>query len=326
MTDSFISAKGAVLLFEEEETYATVVTPTRPIGIIESWNIDERKNVSTIYGQGSSTMLALCENEYDVTGSLTVTMQRPEILEYLIGAPVDAGSGPYTHTINAISEDIKSITLGIGLYDANAESMLIRQRIRGVRIKKCDFVCSENREIKLNIDWEGIEAVQDDTTMSAINMTENAFCAKTWKFKIDDAGGSPAHRATVTNATISFIRELAKATGNGDLVPLYKDVDKCAIKINGSEFFTNKNIYDDFKGSSSELGVSQTAKKIEIEITNGLTGTSLRSLVMTFDNCKKSDGFRISSPTGTSFVKTNFTYECFLTSIVATDNTENWNA
>lgn len=327
MTDKFISAKGCTLAFSEETEYGTAVTPTRPIGVIQNWSIDERRNVTQTYGQGSSSVIKLSDNEYDVTGSCSVTLQRIEIIEYLLGTPIDAGSGPYTHTISTISESVKSITLGYGMYDANSETMLLRQQIKGVRIKKIDIVCNENREVSLNIDWEGRECAHDDTSLVPVFMAnETIFSSKMWTFKISDAGGSPAHRTTVTNATVSINRDLAKGWGNGSVLPLFKDIDKCSLKVTGSEFFTDKTIYEDFMGSASGVGSTQTDKKIELEISNDGTTTALRKIVVVLDNCKKTDGFRINQPSSTSFIKTNFAYDGHLSSFVATDNTEDWNA
>lgn len=326
MTNKFISAKGAVLLFEEEAVYGTAeAAPSRAIGIIQSWSIDEKKGVEAKYSQGSSTLQALCSTDYDVTGSFSAVLQRAEILEYFIGTPTDAGEGPYTHTFDTIDEGVKSITLGIGLYDATSEAMLIRQRIAGVRIKKVEFVFGETATI-MNCDWEGITVSQDTTLLAYAGMDETVFCAKTWQFQIGDAKGATAHRDTVTNCTITMNRDVAKATGNGSQTPLFKDVDKFSVKISGSEFFATKGIYEDFQNSSSTVGTGQVDKKIYVYATNGGATTALRKIELTFDNCKKTDGFRISSPSSTSFVKVNFSYDGFLSSIVATDNTANWNA
>lgn len=327
MADKFISPKGCVLLFSEETTYGTAVTPARPIGIVKTWSVDEKKGVVQTYGNGSSTMQALSESEYDVSGSFGVALQRSDIIEYFLGAPTETGEGPFVHTITAVSEAVKSVTLGLGLYDANTATMLIRNQITGVRIKKFEIVCTENNEVMLNLDWEGQKVTHDTTSMAAAWMTgEKVFSAKSWTFKIAAAGGTTAQRKTVTNCTITMNRDVAKAWGNGDNVSLFKDVDKFTIKVTGSEFFTDKTVYEDFQGSASTVGLSQTAKKIELEISNGLSTTSLRKVNVILDNCIVSGGFKMSQPSTTSFVKTSFAYDGFLSSYAATDNTANWNA
>lgn len=310
----YIPKKGDVLLFGVEASYGMEAVPTRVIGIIDSFTPPTYdRAVSTGHGLGTAAPLYYKEEPQTYTGgSITVKLQRPEILEYVIGASSDsAGPSPYTHTIEA-DDSVASVTLGWAGIGSDGVAV-VREKYLGTVFNKATISSKKGDVLTLELGFECQRVVTDTTTLAySIMSSETPILFKGSSLSVE------GDVATLTEFSWTFTRKISVSTLLNSMLTAHKSADDWDASGSFSYVFTGLTELTKFHGQATgSLDAAAEEYAINFAITNGLLTTALRKLEINGTSAKLSD-FQYSMDDHRGG-KMNITYLTF--QLIATDNT-----
>ncbi len=315
---NFIPRKGDVLLYGVETTYGEAVTPTRVIGLIDDFIPPSySRSISTAPILGTTAPGYYKEDVADLTGgSIKFAVQRPEFLEYIVGAASDSEApGPFTHTVTP-ADNVGSVTLGFGRHD-NEGTLVVRFSYAGTVFNKLTLSADIGDVLHGTLGFESQTEVQDSTAI--------AFAQQTGETPIIFKGSSitlTSLIATPKNFSFEFNRKISKTNLLNSVIPACKTADEWSATAKVGYAFTEVTELNRYHGSTGTTDVEAPENPIVFVIDNGLETTSQRTLTINGTSAKISDftfgyGDHATGELGMVYKTLTMTY---------LDNTANWDA
>ena len=311
MTDEIYHGREVSILYDVETTAGTAVVPSREMFFSATATASETKNVVVKHGQGTAAP-KLAEGKYEVSGSISGSLQHAEILEYIIGTPSDAGSAPTTHTISSPSESVSPLTIQYGLDGTASQSATYA----GCYINNLEITAATDDVAQIKVDWVGMTVASAGSVVSAVVSTDNLFSMKEASLTIGSA------IACIENASFKFTRGAEVSHGIGSLTACALKSGNWEVEVSFTGKLINTTEYQRFLGGTSPD--ASTAATVVLKFDNGETGADEREITLTatgalyttFDTDYGTDKY-------TTFTGTLNASSC---SLEAKDNTANWDA
>jgi len=246
--------------------------------------------------------------------SMEYVLSNPWILTSVLDDPITTGLGPYTHTwssdpdTNSSIRDIKSLSLEIGFEGTSGN---VVRTITGVVSPSLALRMSLNEPIRVTQEliWgqDSVDTSLDNSIASETKFTPYTFVNASIELP------SSTEVATIQDFDLNLNTnaELLYELGDANSVDAYRKILEMTGKIN----LTVLN-----KTNIARVLAREELASMKVTITNGLTGTNEKSIVMTFAGV----GLSLHSNSGIEpgeLVLENVDFQCRSVSIVATNNT-----
>ena len=281
MAQTIASGALAYLNYGYETTYGTAVTAGRTFGHGLKGSVNAKNNMEKVYGLGSRNATVSVAKKFEGTNSVDFNLSHGSFFRAVLGAVADAGSAPYTHTYTE-ANTIPSMTMIAGA-ELGTNDMVYS--MTGCKVNSCTLTAAVNEVVKVKMDTM-FKSVSVITTGigSQVAPTEDIF---TFAQGTLSFGGSTV--AYVQNFELTINNSLELVWGLGDRTASAGVEKQREYNLKFTLMLSDiTNFMTIFLGDASTPYVPQTivpaVSTLVLTFTNGLTGASQRSIVVTLAN------------------------------------------
>ena len=126
------TSKHAYVLIGQEVTYGTGVAVTKDLGMIQSVDFKDSREITSAYSVSSRIAQQLVEGKWSFTGDIELYLQHGRPFEYIFGSVSHANSGAdYKHTFT-VGTTLPSFTMEDG-YNSTAD---VVNTYKGVKVNE----------------------------------------------------------------------------------------------------------------------------------------------------------------------------------------------
>ncbi len=242
-------------------------------------SLTRRNNVESVFGIGARNAQKLKEKQFEGAISVEFNLANPWFFRGVLGAaPTTAGGGPYTHTW-AESDTVVSMTLenNVSNEDKSVAALL------GCKINTCVITAAVGELAKVRLDILYSTESHDNTTAAIVSETFELFTFAHGTIEIPNG-------TTITdiqNVELTMNNNLEQVYGLGDRTPQNCSpknrayTARITIPFEDEETFLEDMLYGAAGGPVTSTSITETAT-MELTFSNGLTGTSTRTIVLLF--------------------------------------------
>ena len=162
--------------YAKEVTYGTEQTPSGWIGLCLDATVEENPNLEPVYHSNERGAVQILDGRWEYGGSLNFLPQDGKFTAFVLGTSTVSGTeSPYTHTVSR-TNSLPSMTL-----EYATEDISLVRRYTGVKLNRLSVAGSNDRALKITIDWLGQDcakyttktAVTPDTTTVPYRFSES---------------------------------------------------------------------------------------------------------------------------------------------------------
>lgn len=274
-----VIAVKAWLPYGDESTFGTKsssVNKTFGHGL-KITSLSRKNNPEKVFGLGNRDSKASAAKQFE--GDITVegVLSNPWWFYNGIGTKAVSGSDPYTHTF-ALADTLTSFSIGLDV-DTATETVT---HLLGCQINTWTITAAVNELAKFKLD---IQYVDEALTTSAINDVDETFDLFTFAHgSIDLPSGTTL--AEVQNVELTYTNNNERIFGLGSRTATELPAKNLDINATVNMAFQNATLLKTFYGTSSSTSPEDTdfteLATMVLTFTNGLGGSSERSITMTF--------------------------------------------
>lgn len=287
MVDASFHGRVGYLLSAKETTWNTAVTPSKDIGIVQTWTPNFSNSFIERYSPSANAAQQITSGEVDITGSCNLLFQHGRVLEYLIGSVSHALTGSDTRHTFTVADDLPSMTVEEGY---NSTGTDVVKRWAGVRMVSGTLDVSLGDVVKFDFNWLAGTMADSSTTQAAVISTLPLFrpVQATLTF---GAAGSEVTINDVQNFkfTVNNYGGSQKLYGLTSRLPTAAEANMRSIKFSFTAGFRNITAWERVLGSTSPLntGAEITASGLIMDINNGVTlGSGRRDIYIDLSGCQ----------------------------------------
>jgi len=256
------------LTYGKESSFGVKASsPTKWIGIVQSFSPEETNNIQKQYGLGSRNFQQARVGARTVSGSFEYLVQDLKMLEFALGSvsTTDNGDGTYTHTFTE-ANDLPSMTLQAGVLGS---PNFVRDYV-GCKVDKLAITAEKEEALVAEVDYLA-KFVEDGTTGTApVADTSSYFMF--YEGTVTVNGVQQAHveefELEITNGLTALFAV------NGENRPAVIQEGNREYALSMSFMFANSAQYDLWKNGT------------EFDVELKFVGQNGRELVITCNNCK----------------------------------------
>lgn len=267
MADEIAFNQHHALLIKKESVFGTAVTPTRDIGLIETFGIDDNNNTLPVEASGQRVAAELADGQYTAMLRCGMKYQHGRIFEYVFGGTTVHAetTSDWKHTF-AVGTSLPSMTLG---HSYNLSTDAVRT-FNGVKVGNLTVEYALGQPIR--IDWDG-EAKSVDNSSTALTAVISSL--KTLKsYHASLVYGTDDSESTVgklESARFNFRNQLVRVDGAGSRESAGICADTLLIDFEFTMAFDDITEYEHFLGGTSPAAGDITEKSLVFNANNGVT-------------------------------------------------------
>jgi len=309
---------SSYLQYGYETTFGTAASST-DIAFghgVKITTLTRRNNYEQVNTLGNRDVTCLVPGRFEGTLTTEFFFGNSYFLKGVLdGSPVDAGSGPYTHTYTP-SDTLPSITMENGIdLDTDHRALLL-----GGKITTCTMTFEQGAPARVSLDIpyvdETINTTLDGTPATETDDCPFFFAQATLEFPTSTTIDVPGTVEIVIDNTNEIIHGLGSRIGQQTLSKKRKYSIRCTVP-----FEKQSDFLDQFMGSTTgPITNPAEVATLKLTLTNGEAGTDLRSVVFSFANVKIDEESLAQEP-GEPIREEITLIARTLTDVVATDNT-----
>ena len=263
------------LLIRAQTNLTTPATPTRDIGLIETFNHEEQNNTEPIEASGSRVAVELADGQF--TGSIRCTMkyQHGRIFEYVFGGTTvhAVTSADIKHTF-AVGDSIKPFTTGHS-YNLTADRV---RTFAGCKIDELTVEYALGQPIKISWGAEFRTVANTTAALTAVIAAINTLKShhSSLSYGVD---GSETAVGRLESFRVTFKNNLQRYDGAGSRFTTDIEPDTLLIDFEFTKAFDGIAEYEHFLGGTSPATGDNATKSLIFNSHNGVTlGSGRREL------------------------------------------------
>jgi hypothetical protein len=315
-------------MYGYESTYGTAVSTARVFGRNVKLNISQRNNMERLFSIGARNAQTVAALKYEGNVSVDFIMSNGAFWRGVIGAaPTDAGAGPYTHTYaEPATGTVQSFTIGTGSELGTNDEV---SAITGCKVASATMTCAVGEVVRVRLECP----FQSISTTTSTYAGQTADSEEPFTFahgSLQLPSGSTI--AYVQNVELTINNDLESVYSIGartlnELIPKRREYNfRFTAVFSDITTFLTKFLGDvSSPYTPSPQNTPAASATLVLTFTNGLAGTSTRSMVMTFANIYL-DEHTLPKDVDEVIKEDIAAYALSLTNIVVTDNTASQSA
>ena len=255
------------LLVKIESVFGTATTPSRDIGLVETFNFDETNNVTAIDASGSREIQELADGQYAGTLKSTMKYQHGRIFEYIFGGTTThaVSSSDIKHTF-AVGTEVDSMSLGHS-YNLTTDQLRI---FNGVKVNNLTVNYALGQPIRVT--WDGLVKSVDNTTTALTAVISSIPTLKSYNSSLSlGTDGAEAAVGKLESFNCTFANQLTRVDGSSDRESQAICSDTLLITFEFTKAFDSIAEYTIFLGGATPATGDVTAKSLVFNANNGVS-------------------------------------------------------
>lgn len=297
-----------------ESTFGTASTTIdKPFGHgTRVTGLSRKNNIEKVYSNGYRNAQKMPVKKYEGALTMEWVLANPWFFRGFLGSTADSGSGPYDHTFTE-SDTVESFTVSnnVGMESAYKYDLL------GCKFNTINITSAVNELVRVRADIPFVNESPSGTTSSKIAESFDLYTYAQGSFELP--GGTTL--AMVQNIDLTLGNNPEPVSGQGSRFAQEAPVKNSEYSATVTMALqAHADLLQKFYGSAS--GPSDTVAEqatMKMTFTNGLTGTSERTIDLTFTGAKIDEDSLPQDPT--QVIMEDVKIDMRSLQVVATDNT-----
>lgn len=258
------ASKHHYILIGQESTYGTPVACTKDLGLVQSADFKDSREITSAYSVSSRIAQQLVEGAYNFTGDIELQLQHGRPFEYIFGSVSHANSGSdYKHTFT-IGATVPSFTLEDGY---NSASDVVNT-----------YTSSKVNEATISLEKDGILTVKLSVINKSVTVSSSASAAV-----VDDlpvfqglkgscligSAGAESSVGVCTKWELNVKNNITGETGMNSTIQQAIE-NNLEMDFSFSMLFENSTEYQQFLGGSTTPQTSVSERSVVLKATNGV--------------------------------------------------------
>jgi hypothetical protein len=280
MPDIPISGASGYVQFGKETTYGTQATTINSsFGHDVELNIESKNSIIESEDTNNRDTVKMVEGKFEGRATVTGSLANTHWIATALGSSITTGTSPYTHAFNAVNT-LPSITIEKGLNLGTTDSVRL---MLGCKLDNMTISGAIGEPIK----FKAVYFYKTETGSTTIDATPATDAEEV--FTMANASVAIPYGTTIAEVQrfeFNYDNNLIESRGAGSRFLTNIIPGKRKYSVNMDSAYENSAILAAFMGSTTGPLAVVAEKTIDLNITNGNTGTAERHLEIYFTGAK----------------------------------------